>query len=231
MAIRVIIVDDHSVVRQGLQNFLGLDPELQIVGTATNGREAVERTRELKPDVVLMDLFMPEMDGFEATKIISEEFPEIAVMVLTSSLDSETINKTIQVGASGFLLKNMEAEALCHSIKTASKQQITLSPQVAQILTHAVTAPEQDATPVITTQSTLAKRQEVNGMMAEKLTGREHEVLQMMAQGLTNKEIAYNLGLSEKTVKVHVSIILAKLGMQSRTQAALHAAKLGLISY
>lgn len=222
MAVRVIIADDHSVVRQGLRTFLELDPDIQVVGTAANGKEAIELTRELRPNVVLMDLFMPEMNGFEATKIVRQEMPEVLVMILTSNLEAETINEAIQAGANGFLLKNLEADALCHSIKTASQHQVTLSPQVAQVLTYAIPAPASSLTQ--------AQKQEINQRLTEKLTDREHQVLQMMAQGLTNKEIAYKLGLSEKTIKVHVSIILAKLGMQSRTQAALQAARLGLIT-
>ena len=210
MSIKVLIADDHSVVRQGLRTFLELDPEIEIVGTAIDGNEALRLTQALKPNVVLMDLMMPDMDGFDATKAIKKALPQTVVLVLTSNTDDNAVAKAIQAGANGFLLKNMEAQELCHSIKTASLRQLVMSPQAAQTLAqlHSQTA---QLSPT------------------ERLTDRERDVMRLLAAGQTNKEIAYNLHLSEKTVKIHVSIILSKLGMQSRTQAALYATKLGLI--
>jgi len=210
MFVKVLIADDHSVVRQGLRTFLELDPEIQIVGTATDGNEALSLTQALRPNVVLMDLMMPDMDGFDATKAIKKALPETVVLVLTSNADDNVVAKAIQAGANGFLLKTMEAQELCHSIKTASLGQLILSPQAARILAHQQT-------------------QATQSPPAERLTTRELDVLRLLSDGQTNKEIAHNLQLSEKTVKIHVSIILSKLGMQSRTQAALYASKIGLI--
>lgn len=214
MSIKVLIADDHSVVRQGLRTFLTLDPDIEVVGTASNGEEALKLAHELVPDVILMDLQMPGTDGIETTRLLTQELPAIKVLVLTSSLEQETINRALQAGAAGYLLKNLEAEALCRSIKSTASGQVLLSPQVAALFTRPQTFADH-ATPPVPNPNIL--------------TVREKDVLRWLAQGKTNKEIAYNLKLSEKTVKIHVSIILAKLNMQSRTQAALQAARMGLL--
>jgi len=208
MGIRILIVDDHSVVRQGLQMFLALDPELEIVGEAKNGVEALRLAHQLKPDVVLMDLLMPEMDGVAATEAIRRELPDVEVIALTSVLEDKAIFDAIRIGAIGYLLKDTEGDKLCEAIKAAAAGQVRLSPQVAARLMREVRAPESP----------------------EALTERETEVLRALARGLSNKEIAVALFITEKTVKTHVSNVLRKLGVPSRTRAALYALKIGLVS-
>jgi NarL family two-component system response regulator LiaR len=208
MAIRGLIVDDHSVVRQGLNMFLSLDPEIEIVGQAKNGEEAVTQTRALLPDVVLMDLLMPEMDGVTATAIIRQECPETEVIALTSVLENKAIVDAIRAGAIGYLLKDTEAGELRAAIKAAAAGQVQLSPEVAARLMREVRLPESP----------------------DPLTEREIEVLRGMAQGLSNQELAQVLFITEKTAKTHVSNILSKLHLPSRTHAALYAIKTGLIS-
>lgn len=207
MAIRVLIADDHMVVRQGLRIFLGLDPELEVIKSeATNGEEAVSIARQLRPDVVLMDLVMPVMDGVTATKTIRRELPDTEVVVLTSALEDSTVIGAVRAGAIGYLLKDTHADELCKAIKDAVAGQAHLAPQAARRLMHEVRSP----TP------------------SEILTERETDVLLLIAQGQSNKEIAHHLSLGEKTIKTHVSNILSKLHVQSRTQAALMAVQLGL---
>jgi two-component system, NarL family, response regulator LiaR len=206
--IRVLITDDHGVVRQGLRMFLSLDPELEVVGEASNGKEALRMARELEPDVVLMDLVMPVMDGIEATGAIRAELPEVEVIALTSVLEDASVSGAVKAGAIGYLLKNTEAEELGRAIKAAADGQVQLAPEAAARLMREVRAPERP----------------------EALTERETEVLKLMARGKANKQIASALFVGEKTVKAHVSSILAKLGVQSRTQAALHAVRDGLVS-
>jgi DNA-binding NarL/FixJ family response regulator len=208
MTIRVLIADDHSVVRQGLQMFLALDEALEVVGEAKNGSEAVRLAREVKPNVVLMDLLMPEMDGIEATKIIRRELPEVEVIALTSVLEDQAIFEAVRVGAIGYLLKDTESEKLREAIRAAAAGQVQLSPEVAMRLMREVSAP---ASPEI-------------------LTDRETEVLRAVARGWSNQEIAGELVISEATVKTHVSSILSKLDLPSRTRAALYALKIGLVS-
>ena len=206
--IRILIVDDHSVVRQGLRMFLSLDPDLEVVGEASNGAEGLLLARELRPHVVLMDLLMPVMDGVTATTAIRRELPDVEVVALTSVLEDTLVFGAIRAGAIGYLLKDTEAEDLCRAIKSAAAGQVQLSPQAAARLMREVRVPESP----------------------EALTQREIEVLRLMAQGLANKEIARELGIGEKTVKTHVSNILSKLGVLSRTQAALHAIQTGLVA-
>lgn len=208
MAIRILIADDHSVVRQGLRMFLGLDQELDVVGEATNGAEAIDLARQLQPDVVLMDLLMPVLDGIAATSTIRRELPSTEVLALTSVLEDEKVIGAIRAGAIGYLLKDTEGDELRNAIKAAAAGQVQLSPKAAARLMREVNAPNSP----------------------EVLTERETEVLRLMALGQANKEIARTLNIGEKTVKTHVSNILGKLGVQSRTQAALHAVRIGLVS-
>lgn len=208
MTIHILIADDHNVVRQGLRMFLGLDPELEVVGEATNGAEAVQLARQLKPDVVLMDILMPVMDGIAATAAIRRELPETEVLAVTSVLEDASVVGAVRAGAIGYLLKDTEAEALCQAIKAAAAGQVQLTPRAAARLMQAVSAPES----------------------TEELTERENDVLRLLAQGQSNKQIARSLSIAEKTVKTHVSNILSKLGVQSRTQATLYAIRTGLVS-
>jgi two-component system, NarL family, response regulator LiaR len=208
MAIRILIADDHSVVRQGIKMFLALDPELLVVGEAADGFEAINKTKELNPDVVLMDLIMPVMDGIEATQIIRRDFPSVEVVALTSVLEDASVVNAIKAGAIGYLIKDTKSDDLCRAVKAAADGQVQLSPQAAERLMREVKAPDKP----------------------EALTVRESEVLILLAHGKSNKEIASKLFISETTVKTHVSNILMKLGVASRTQAALHAVRIGLIS-
>jgi len=207
MPIRILIADDHAVVRQGLRMFLGLDPELKLVGEAANGKEVIDLVRDLRPDVVLMDLVMPEIDGIMATEVIRREYPDIEVIALTSVLEDGSVIGAIRAGAIGYLLKDTNAEDLCRAIKAAANGQVQLSPQAAVRLTREIRVPENP----------------------QKLTDREVEVLRLLAQGKANKEIATSLFIGETTVKTHVSNILLKLGVPSRTQAALYAVRIGLV--
>jgi DNA-binding NarL/FixJ family response regulator len=207
MTVRIVIADDHDVVRQGLRMFLSLEPELEIIGEARNGAEAVTLARELHPDVVLMDLLMPVMDGITATTHILREAPGTEVLALTSVLEDASVTGAIRAGAIGYLLKNTQADELCRAIHAAAAGQVHLSPDAAARLLREVRAPDSP----------------------ETLTDRETDVLRLLAHGLANKEIARDLGIGEKTVKTHVSNILAKLGVQSRTQAALYAVQIGLV--
>jgi NarL family two-component system response regulator LiaR len=211
MTIRILIADDHSVVRQGLQMFLQLDRELVVVGEARNGIEAVEQARRLRPDVVLMDILMPKMDGIEATRVIRSALPETEVIALTSVLEDEKVFAAIRAGAIGYLLKDTEAAELRSSIKAAAAGQVQLSPQAAARLLR-------------------DERKGEGTSEVEELTPREMDVLELVAQGLANKEIAFKLDIGEKTVKTHVSNILGKLGVLSRTQAAVYAVQQGWVS-
>ena len=208
MAIRILITDDHGVVRQGLRMFLSLEPDLEVVGEASNGREALALARELRPDVVLMDLLMPVMDGIEATQAIRAELPEVEVIALTSVLEDTSVSGAVRAGAIGYLLKDTDSEELKRAIQAAAEGRVHLAPEAAARLMREVRAPESP----------------------EELTEREAEVLRLVARGHANKQIASSLFVSEKTVKAHVSSILMKLGVQSRTQAALHAVRTGLVS-
>ena len=208
MPIRLLITDDHDVVRQGLRFYLRRDPEIEIVGEAADGEEAVEMARSHTPDVVLMDLLMPRMDGIEATERIRAELPEVEVVALTSVLEDAAVTGAIRAGAIGYLLKDTKAEELSAAIKGAAAGQVQLAPEAAARLIREVRVPERP----------------------EELTERETEVLVGVAQGRANKEIARRLYVEERTVKAHVSSILRKLNLMSRTQAALYAVRTGLVS-
>jgi len=207
MSIRILIADDHAVVRQGLRMFLSLDPELEVIGEAVDGKQALQMAHQLNPDVVLMDLLMPVMGGVEATSIIRRELPDVEVIALTSVLEDSSVVGAIRAGAIGYLLKDTESDELVRAIKAAAAGQVQLSPKAAARLMREVRAPESP----------------------EMLTERETEVLRLLASGQSNKEIAYTLSIGEKTVKTHVSNILSKLNVSSRTQAALYAARIGLV--
>ena len=207
MAVRILIADDHRVVRQGLRLLLEVDPDLEVVGEAANGAEAVRSARALRPDVILMDLVMPVMDGIAATATIRSELAEVEVLALTSVLEDASVVGAVRAGAIGYLLKDTHAVELRRAIKAAATGQVQLAPEAAARLLREVRAPESP----------------------EALTERETEVLRRLGRGLANKEIAQTLGIGETTVKSHVKRILAKLGVQSRTQAALYAARIGLV--
>jgi len=205
--IRILIADDHEVVRQGLRVSLGVDAALEVVGEAEDGAEAVRLARRLRPDVVLMDLLMPEMDGIAATELIRRELPDTEVVALTSVLEDASVVGAVRAGAIGYLLKDTRAPELRRAIKAAAAGQVQLSPSAAARLMREVKTPERP----------------------EALSERELDVLRLLARGLANKEISRDLGIAEKTVKNHVSSILGKLGVQSRTQAALYAGRVGVV--
>jgi two-component system, NarL family, response regulator LiaR len=207
--IRVLIVDDHGVVREGLRAYLELEPDIEVVGEARDGLEGVRRAQELHPDVVLMDLVMPNMDGVDATSRIKEQRPDTHVIVLTSFLDDERVVPAIKAGATSYLLKDVAATDLARAIRGARAGQAQLHPEVARRLMQQVTTPRK-------------------AEAGAQLTDREREVLRLLAEGRSNKEIARSLVVSERTVKGHVSNILGKLGLQDRTQAALYAVRHGL---
>jgi two-component system, NarL family, response regulator LiaR len=205
--VRVLIADDHEIVRQGLRAFLDLDPALEVVGDAADGTEAVLLAQRLRPDVVLMDLVMPELDGVAATDAIRRELPETKVLVLTSMLEDGSVSRAVRAGAIGYLLKDTRATELRQAIKAAAAGQVQLSAQAAARLVRKVVSPAP----------------------AEALSEREVDVLRRLARGLANKQISRDLCIAEKTVKSHVSSILSKLGLRSRTQAALYAGRVGLV--
>jgi two-component system, NarL family, response regulator LiaR len=207
MTIRVLIVDDHDVVRQGLKMYLSLDAELEVVGEAENGQAALRLARELRPEVILMDLLMPVMDGIASITAIRQELPDSEIIALTSVLEDASVVGAVRAGAIGYLLKDTKAEELCRAIKAAAAGQVQLSPQAAARLMREVKAPQSP----------------------ERLTERETDVLRLLAMGRSNKEIALELNIGEKTVKTHVSSVLAKLDVPSRTQAALYAVRIGLV--
>ena len=208
MAIRIVIADDHQVVRQGLRMFLSDDAELEVVGEAADGAQAVSVALALKPDIVLMDLLMPVLDGIGATTRIRSELPDTEVIALTSVLEDQAVVGAVKAGAIGYLLKDANPEDLRRAIKAAAAGQVQLDPKAAARLVREVRAPENP----------------------QSLTEREIDVLRLLAGGKANKEIAAALVIGEQTVKTHVSNILGKLGVQSRTQAALYAAQIGLAS-
>jgi DNA-binding NarL/FixJ family response regulator len=211
MSIRIVIADDHHVVRRGLVFFLKTQSDIEIVAEAQNGAEAVKLVKEHQPDVVLMDLVMPEMDGIEATKTLLADMPTLKIIMLTSFSDQEHVIPAIRAGASGYQLKDIEPDQLVAAIHAVYRGETQLHPKVtSHIMTHMAQG----------------EKQEEN--LIEQLTKREKEVLAEIANGKSNKEIADTLFITEKTVKTHVSNIFSKLDVADRTQAALYAVKHGL---
>jgi two-component system, NarL family, response regulator LiaR len=210
--ISVLIVDDHPIVRQGLRTLLELQDDLLVVGEAVNGKAAVEMAARLKPDVVLMDLVMPEMDGITATRQISALKQSTRVIALTSFVEDEKVIPAIQAGAVSFLLKDVLPNDLMEAIRAAYHGEARLHPNVIRKLMSQVAAQPAAPRPI-----------------APDLTEREMEVLGLVAQGLSNREIASKLIISEKTVKTHISSLLGKLGQEDRTRLAIYAIKKGLV--
>jgi NarL family two-component system response regulator LiaR len=207
-SIRVLLVDDHTIVREGLRLFLSEEPDIEVVGETGNGTESVQLAATLHPDVVLMDLVMPGMDGIQAMQGIRVVSPSSQVLVLTSFGDNQRVHDAIQAGAIGYLLKDVLKVDLLQAIRAAVQGQPTLHPEAQRQLMRQVTTP--------TTRSRV-----------HELTPRERGVLQLIVRGQSNKEIAATLQVTEGTVKGHVSVILSKLGVADRTQAALYAVKHG----
>lgn len=217
-AIRVLLVDDHAMVRRGMRDFLGLHGDIEVVGEAGDGGQAIEQALALRPDIVVMDLMMPGIDGIEATGRIKSALPDIEVIAITSFIEEARVVAAIEAGAAGFLLKDAEADELASAIRSAAAGEVHLDPAVAGIVARRMRAGgERD--------SGAAER---GGEGITALTAREREVLARIARGLPNRQIADDLGITERTARTHVSNILAKLGLTSRTQAALLAVQHGL---
>jgi DNA-binding NarL/FixJ family response regulator len=206
----VLVVDDHAVVREGLRGFLDLQDGIEVVGEAADGDEALAAAERLRPDVVLMDLVMPRLDGVSAMRALRERLPQARVIVLTSFLEDDKLLPALRAGAAGYLLKNAEPQELARAVRAAHAGEALLDPVVAARLVEAL-ADSGDENPV------------------DRLTPREREVLQLIGRGFPNKQISRELGVSERTVKTHVSHVLAKLGVDDRTQAAVVAVRAGLV--
>ncbi|AKP77507.1 MULTISPECIES: response regulator [Priestia] len=211
MKIKILIADDHHVVRKGLVFFLQTQPDLEVVGEASNGEEAIKLATSLEPHIVLMDLSMPVLDGIEATKELKKQAPHIQVMILTSFSDQDHVIPALEAGASGYQLKESDPDELVTAIRKLMNGENQLHPKVT---THLLTR--------------LTKSSEKKVNFIDHLTKREKDVLKEIAKGKSNKEIGAALHITEKTVKTHVSNILSKLGVQDRTQAALYAVQHGI---
>ncbi len=206
--VRILVVDDHPMVRSGLSALLAAYDDLELVGEASNGSEAVRLCAQLAPDVVLMDLIMPEMDGATATRMIRSQNPNIQVIALTSFKEEDLVQSALRAGAIGYLLKNVTADDLAYAIRAAAAGRPALSPEATEVLLNAAARPIHPS---------------------DELTEREREVLAMLVEGLNNTEIARRLYVSPSTVKFHVSSILSKLGVSNRTEAAALAVKYKLV--
>ncbi|HET9496134.1 MAG TPA: response regulator transcription factor [Chloroflexia bacterium] len=211
--IRIVLVDDHGVVRQGLKAFLATEEDIEVVGEASNGREAVEIVGRLEPDVVLMDLVMPELDGIGATTAIKQQWPQVDVIAMTSFIEDEKVFGAMRAGAGGYVLKDADPDDVVKAIRSAAAGEVHLDPRVARRL-----------------MEELSPHKHKETSPQEQLSEREVEVLKLVAKGHSNQMIAEQLIISPKTAKTHVSNILSKLGLASRTQAAVYALKAGLVS-
>ena len=210
--IRVLIVDDHSVVRMGLRMFFDLQADIEVVGEAADGSEGVAMARRLEPDVVLMDLLMPNMDGITAIGRIKAERPETEIVTMTSFIEEEKVTSALEAGASGYVLKDAEAEEVAAAVRAAYAGEVHLDPAVARLLAQR-----------------LRTRKSPEDELAEPLTEREKDVIRLLGQGMSNKEIGAALFITERTARTYVSNILGKLGLASRTQAALYAVEHKLV--
>ncbi|AMM94381.1 response regulator transcription factor [Peribacillus simplex] len=208
--IKVLFVDDHEMVRIGVSAYLSAQPDIEVIGEADNGLKAVELAMELRPDIILMDLVMPEMDGIEATKRIIEGWPEAKIIIVTSFLDDEKVYPALEAGATSYMLKTSKASEIARAVRSTFQGQSVLEPEVTGKMMEKLRRPK------IT-------------QLHDQLTNREMEILLLMTQGKTNQEIADELYIALKTAKVHVSNILSKLAVQDRTQAVIYAFKHSLV--
>jgi two-component system, NarL family, response regulator LiaR len=208
--IKVVFVDDHEMVRIGVSAYLSAQPDIEVVGEAADGKRGVELALELRPDIILMDLVMKEMDGIEATRQIIEMWPEAKIIIVTSFLDDEKVYPALEAGATSYMLKTSKADEIANAVRATYHGQSVLEPEV-------------------TGKMMVKMRQKHQHLPHEELTSREMEILMQMAEGKTNQEIADELFIALKTVKTHVSNILSKLNVQDRTQAVIYAFKQSLI--
>lgn len=208
--INVLLVDDHEMVRLGVSSYLSIQSDIEVIGEAENGKIGYEKALELRPDVILMDLVMEEMDGIESTKLILKDWPEAKIIIVTSFIDDEKVYPAIEAGAAGYLLKTSTAHEIANAIRATVRGERVLEPEVTNKMMERMTQKNQP-------------------VLHEDLTNREHEILLLIAQGKSNQEIADELFITLKTVKTHVSNILAKLEVEDRTQAAIYSFKHGLI--
>ncbi len=208
--IRVLFVDDHEMVRIGVSSYLSAQKDIEVVGEADNGKTAIDMALDLRPDIILMDLVMKEMDGIEATKQIIEVWPEAKIIIVTSFLDDEKVYPALQAGATSYMLKTSKASDIAEAVRSTFKGQIVLEPEV-------------------TDKMIMKMREKPQNLLHDELTAREMEILLLMAEGKSNQEIADALFIAIKTVKTHVSNILSKLQVQDRTQAVIYAFKYRLV--
>jgi DNA-binding NarL/FixJ family response regulator len=218
MEMRLMLVDDHSIFLEGLQYLLGTYG-IEVAGTAGNGREAVMKARVLKPDIILMDIKMPELSGLDALKLIKAEMPDIKVVMLTTSEEDEDLFNAVKCGASGYLLKNTNAKELVDMLTDMEKGEAAFSPELASKVLKEFESYDNDK----------ASQQEPENMSKTKLTERQLEVLELVAKGVTYKEVGDKLGLTERTVKYHMAKILELLHLENRAQVIAYAARVGLI--
>ena len=234
---RLLIADDHDLVRAGFQRMLDREPDLEVVGEATDGREAVELCRRLRPELVLMDVRMPQMDGLEATRSIKAEQPEVSVLVVTTYENPDYLFEALKAGAAGYVLKDVPKSKLLESVRRVLNGESPLNEELAaqliQRLAKELSTPPARRSPIraseAATPSTPGRDASPAGAIAEGLTPREREVLNLLTQGQTNPQIAQTLTISKATAKIHVERIIRKLGVSDRTQAAVRAIELGLL--
>lgn len=212
---QILLVDDHVLFRKGVAALLSMHPGMQVVGEAGNGLEAIAAARELLPEVILMDIAMPQCNGLEATRILKREMPHVKIVILTVSDDDQHLFEAIKSGAQGYLLKNLEPYQLHDLLESISRGEAPLSGAIAAKILKEFTQPSSASDP--------------NSHVVEQLTSREFDILQLVVDGLTNKEIAAALVISENTVKIHLRNILEKLHLQNRIQAAVYAVRQGLV--
>ncbi|MBE6171277.1 MAG: response regulator transcription factor [Enterococcus faecium] len=208
--IRVLLVDDHEMVRLGVSSYLSIQEDIEVIGEAEDGRKGYEKAMELRPDVILMDLVMEEMDGIESTKAILKDWPEAKIIIVTSFIDDEKVYPAIEAGATGYLLKTSTAHEIADAIRATQRGERVLEPEVTTKM-----------------MEKMSRRNEP--ILHDDLTNRENEILMLISEGKSNQEIADELFITLKTVKTHVSNILAKLEVEDRTQAAIYAFKHGLV--
>lgn len=212
--IKVLLVDDHTLLRQGLRKLLELEPSLEVVGEGGNGKEALEKAKDLQPDVILLDINMPGMNGVEATSLLKQTQPELKIIILTIHKDDEYIFEAIKAGASGYILKDVETKELIKAIQTAAAGESIIDPALASRLFQ---------------EFSRLSHKGPREALIQTLTEREKEILSLLVQGFSNRDLAQALFISEKTVKNHISNIFRKMEVSDRTQAVVKALKMGLV--